>query len=325
VSLKQDREFEETAKLVQSPAARQVATDYTRALERYWTSGAATPPSPAKMKALVEAEGLDCDAQDYDTDFASCHGHGMVDDSLLAVFWTGLVAAVACFALWLFVLFRESWMLPRWTPHVWYTPAYALALAAIASGPFLMLEAFRRRADSAYFLEPDRWTFTEPGTALFLVLVLQLTAVCIAAVELRPSGVRFLITTLVFVVVTMVLLVAGILAATLTRLDGELWLGLLVLFLAPIATLLGVVAWQRRRRRMAGRARSPFVRRILQLSPVLGVAWVLVGVDGALRAADESTAALHTVLVSACYAVCVVHLVRSRSDELRRMVQPRLG
>ena len=116
----------------------------------------------------------------------------MEDSTSLRDLLGSLALAAICAMLWLFVLFRESWILPNWSPHLWYTPAYAIALGALAIGPFLMLALYHWRADD-YVLGANAWKLAKLGAVFYVLVFLQLTVLCIAAVELRPSAVRFII------------------------------------------------------------------------------------------------------------------------------------
>jgi hypothetical protein len=157
----------------------------------------------AKMTPLAESEGLRCEEPYYSLGYEEpvlCDSRHLEDDTVLVIFWASLAGAAICAMLWLFVQFRESWMLPNWSSHLWYTPVYAIALAAIGVGPFLMLALYHWRA-THYVLGVDGWAFARLGAVFYLMVFLQLTVLCIAALELRPSAVRFIIGTPILVVV----------------------------------------------------------------------------------------------------------------------------
>ena len=292
--------------------------------------------TPAQVKALIppytraeraaEREKLRCaEAREalgnyfyYDTrSEVVCDSPRLADGGLLGIFWASLGLAAICAVLWLFVQFREGWMLPNWSGHLWYTPAYAAALLALGIGPLLMLAVYHARA-SEYVLGADGWKLGRLGREFYLLVFLQLTAVCIAAVELRPSATRFIIGAPILLVVAGIAsaVCASVLNAFNCHLD-EPWSWLTPVGFGVCVALLGLTLWLRRRRRAAARAPAPFIRRVLQLSQILLLAWLVYAIDAGLRIGDARTDAVHNLLRTLCLILCVVHVVGSRWIELR--------
>ena len=68
---------------------------------------------------------------------------------------------------WLYFQLRKSWLLPRWSPRLWYTPTYAAVIGLVMCTPFLMYSS---------------------DLLLFLVLLLQVTAVTVHVVMTHASA-----------------------------------------------------------------------------------------------------------------------------------------
>ena len=97
--------------------------------------------------------------------------------------------------------------------------------------------------------------------------------------------------------------------------DPYRWLAPL---LVGVLTAFGaLMLWPRRRRRVSARARARFIHRVVQLSQVLLIAWLIYAIDAALGLAYARTSALHEILRTLCFAVCMLHLISSRWAELR--------
>ena len=278
-------------------------------------------PLYAQVAEVPESEGLRCqnllEYLYYFEGQVRCDTRHLADDTLLAIFWGSLGLAAICAMLWLFVQFRESWMLPNWSSHLWYTPAYATALVAIGIGPFLMLALYHSRAND-YILGADGWKLSRLGKEFYLLVFLQLTVLCIAAVELRPSAVRFIIGT------PILLVIAGLIAAlcevgflVFDFYPAEPWSWLVPALVGVLGALGGLVWWLSRRRRASARARAPFIHRVFQLSQILLIAWLVYAIDAGLRLADARTGTSHSVLRTVCVALCVLHVIGSRWAELR--------
>ena len=279
-------------------------------------------PLLTRMKRVAESEGLRCVDMDdeylYYDEPVACDSRVMEDSTVFAIFWGSLALAAICAMLWLFVLFRESWILPNWSPHLWYTPAYAIALGALAIGPFLMLALYHWRADD-YVLGANAWKLAKLGAVFYVLVFLQLTVLCIAAVELRPSAVRFIIGAPILLVIAGVV---GALCAIALEVVFHVYVSGPFSWLVPVlagvlAAFGALVLWLWRRRRASARARAPFVHRVFQLSQVLLIAWLIYAIDAGLGLAHARTGAVHEVLRALCFAVCVLHLIRSRWAELR--------
>jgi hypothetical protein len=276
-------------------------------------------PLYTQVKQVAESQGLRCadEPEYYFGDEVYCDTPRLDDDILLGIFWGSLGLAAICAMLWLFVQFRESWMLPNWSPHLWYTPAYATALVALGIGPFLMLALYHSRA-TGYILGADGWKLGRLGKEFYLLVFLQLTVLCIAAVELRPSAVRFIIGAPILLVIAG--LATALCAVAFVLFDfspAEPWSWLVPALVGVLAAFGGLAWWLWRRRRASARARAPFIHRVFQLSQVLLIAWLVYAVDAGLGLAQARTGALHEVLQTLCFALCVLHLIRSRWAELR--------
>jgi hypothetical protein len=316
--------------LIKSKQARQEYGQLLRPYERLEPKDFDGPSSKAAlltmrqlrapMLRIAESQGLRCTTPDYllgYDDPVACDSHYLAGGTVLLVFWLGFAGAVICLMLWLFVQFRESWMLPRWSGHLWFTPIYAVSIAAIGGSPFLMIALYHSRA-THYALGASEWRILDLGVAFYLLVVLQLATLCVAAVELRPSAVRFVIGTPVLAVIAGIVCALAALGLWVShvRLPGPYsWLAPVVA--GVLAALTGLAWWLRRRRRAFGRARAPFSARVLQLSAVLLVAWAAYAADAGLAHTHVRTAAEHGVLRTAILAACAVHLLRSRSAELR--------
>ena len=317
--------------LIKSQSVYQSYNDYLHTFEKRVSEGYLEPDSPVlkplaplltQMKQVAESEGLRCVDMDdeylYYGEAVECDTRVMEDSTVFAIFWGSLALAAICAMLWLFVLFRESWVLPNWSPHLWYTPAYAIALGALAIGPFLMLALYHWRADD-YVLGANAWKLAKLGAVFYVLVFLQLTVLCIAAVEMRPSAVRFIIGAPILLVIAGVV---GALCAIALEVVFHVYIYGPFSWLVPVlagvlAAFSALVLWLWRRRRASTRARAPFVHRVFQLSQVLLIAWLIYAIDAGLGLAHVRTDAVHEVLRGLCVAVCVLHVIRSRWAELR--------
>ena len=278
-------------------------------------------PLYTQARNVAESEGLRCDDDGLEYDYYEptvyCDTRTLDDSGLLLIFWGSLGLAAICAVLWLFVQFRESWMLPNWSTHLWYTPAYATALIALGIGPFLMLLLYHSRATD-YVLGAEGWKLGRLGKEFYLLVFLQLTVLCIAAVELRPSAVRFIIGAPVLLVIAG--LAAGLCAVAFDLLQFYLfepWSWLVPVLVGVLVAFVGLTVWLWRRRRASTRARAPFIGRVFQLSQILLVAWLIYAVDAGLRLGDARTDTMHNLLRTLCVVVCVLHVIGSRWVELR--------
>jgi hypothetical protein len=278
-------------------------------------------PLYAQVTQVPEREGLRC-ADDVESFYyyprqVRCDSRHLADGTLLAIFWGSLGLAVICAMLWLFVQFRESWMLPNWSSHLWYTPAYATALVALGIGPFLMLALYHARATN-YVLGADGWKLGRLGKEFYLLVFLQLTVLCIAAVELRPSAVRFIIgAPILLVIAGLATALCEVAFVVFHFYPAQPWDWLPPVLVGVLAAFGGLVWWLSRRRRASARARAPFLHRVFQLSQILLIAWLVYAIDAGLGLADARTGTLHNVLRTLCFALCVLHVIGSRWAELR--------
>jgi hypothetical protein len=274
------------------------------------------------MRHLAKSQHLRCPNDNdpyyyYSDDPVYCDGPVMADGTVLGIFWGSLGLAAICAMLWLFLQFRESWMLPYWSSRLWYTPVYAIALMALGVGPFLMLELYHSRA-THYILGATDWKLERLGTVFYVLACLQLTVLCIAAVELRPSAVRFVIGAPILLVIAglvTALCAVALLVFHVSLVEPYSWL--VPVLVGVLAAFGGLMLWLWRRRRASARACAPFIHRVLQLSRVLLVTWLVYAIDAGLGLAHARTGAIHEVLRTLCLAVCVLHLIRSRWAELR--------
>jgi hypothetical protein len=320
------RETAPASALIKSESLKQTYREHLKAFrerlprDRWVDPGSTTQkrlsPLYAQVAHVAESKGLRCnDRLEYDAADVYCDTRRLDDDRILAIFWGSLGFAAICAMLWLFVQFRESWMLPNWSSHLWYTPAYATALLALGAGPFLMLAVYHSRA-TGYILSADAWKLGRLGKEFYLLVFLQLTVLCIAAVELRPSAVRFIIGT------PILLVIAGLVAALCEvafllfhREPAEPWIWLAPVLVGALAALGGLTWWLGRRRRASARARAPFIGRVFQLSQILLIAWLVYAIDASLGLAPTGT--WHHLLRALCLALCVLHVIASRWVELR--------
>jgi hypothetical protein len=322
------RETRPASALITSESVKQSYREHLRIYRKLVRDEAYDPSSPLrktlaplyrKAAQVAESEGLRCaeELPDYLESQVWCDTRRLADDALLGIFWGSLGLAAICAMLWLFVQFRESWMLPNWSSHLWYTPAYATALVALGIGPFLMLAVYHSRATD-YLLGADGWKLGRLGKEFYLLVFLQLTVLCIAAVELRPSAVRFIIGAPILLVIAG--LATALCAVVFVLFDvspAEPWIWLLPVLVGVLAAVGGLAWWLWRRRRASARARAPFIHRVFQLSQILLIAWLIYAIDAGLRLADARTGTLHDVLTTLCFAVCVLHVIGSRWAELR--------
>jgi hypothetical protein len=259
------------------------------------------------MSIAVDAKLRGCAAQE---DGVFCDGR-QVDDVWITLFYM-LGAFVGAFALfiWLLSISMTTWMLPYRSPSLWYTPFYGLAIALLTAGPFAMAAWYFHRADNDYHLAVDRSGMPTPSWLLYLLLVLQVTAVIVAILKARtPAG--SLARWAGFPLLAIFL--AGYAA---TVVSGTTWflvsgaLVVLGILLGPVRAAVTEPAHARGLEH--GRPR------IFELSVVLLIAWTVFAVDLILGA----DGILHTVLATVCLAVCGVHVVASRGLELSYPQRP---
>lgn len=112
---------------------------------------------------------------------AKCDGRGLRDGGIV-LFYAGSSIFIAfgfALAFWFFGAYGSVWVLPYWNARLWYTPLYAAVVGLMACGPFLMAALFFWRADRAYAIPIERSVMPTPSLALFVLLVLSVTAAAV--------------------------------------------------------------------------------------------------------------------------------------------------
>lgn len=236
----------------------------------------------------------------------ACDGRKLNDEALKTFFWVGLIVSVLCLFGWLFVQLLDSWMLPVWNSRLWYTPVYSSVIGLIMCGPFVMAATYFHRANADYHVPPAEWFPAAPGMQLYLLMVLQATAVVIATVEERPRAEHFATGAAVLVgagLVTYVLAV-GQLGRTsmLTVLVGlEVILGALVLLGHRFIPASGAGRW---------------LSRVFDLSRLLWVAWAFFVGHAVLDEFGVDAGYLGLAFGAVIYGCLLLHLMTSQRSEL---------
>lgn len=236
----------------------------------------------------------------------ACDGRVLKDRLLTTSFWLLLACSAIALFGWLYIQFRDSWMLPYWSPRLWYTPIYASVVGLICCGPFLMVAAYYAKAEAIYVVPPRGWPVGEPGILLFALGVLQVAAIALAGVERRPRAAYFAIGAGVLAAVALATYVLLQLFLSQAR-DPQLFslfITVQVLFLAAVALASRFIrsAWM--------------VRRVAALCPALAVAWISIALRGVFEGVGAGSSTMDTGVEALCYLAIGVHLWSSQASEL---------
>ena len=246
----------------------------------------------AKLRGCVQdGSGVECD------------GHRVRDSGISLFYAAGAIIAILVTLSFIIGVYSKLWMLPYWSPRLWYTPVCAVIIAMITCGPFLMAAVYFRRADNDYHVPVDQSGMPTPSLVLYVLLVLQVTVVLVALINAKTPLASIFYWTWPPLVASFVAVYLLLLWSGAPRL---LVLGLVVLgFVAvPLQALL------RKPSNRRGHEHGP--PRILQLSSLLAVAWVLFALDRLLGVEDMA----HNVLIGVCLLVCAVSVLISKAVEL---------
>lgn len=317
LALPQGRHPEDAATLMEAGHVRQA---YERLRDRDWRSEAeGTERKLAEVRAenlqqmltLARTSGLrNCRWSSFLVSSgrgAECEGRRLRDGAFKSWFWVGLCFSLLCLLTWMFVQLRDSWMLPDWNPRLWYTPVYAGVIGLTMCGPFVMAAAYFWRARSDYPIPPAEWFPAAPGLPLSLLVVMQVTAVVLASVELRPRAEYFAVGGAAVVGVGLV----GYLLTVVRGLGGISTVGVLVLL-----ELLFVALVILRQRLAPALTPERWLGRILDLSGALWVAWGLLIGRAVLDELGVRWEYLGIAFTVAVYGSLLLHMMDSQRREL---------
>jgi hypothetical protein len=234
----------------------------------------------------------------------SCDGRGTKDPWIFVFYAAGVLFVVMAVIAWVSAVYSTSWVLPYHNPSLWYTPLYGAAIALLTASPLLMARLYFERVDADYQLPAARSAMPTPSLLLYVLLVLQVTAVVVAVIKARTplaSMGRWAGPPAISIVV------AGYSALFLS---GTTWLIVCVVILGvglvvgPVRAMLTVPK--------TGRGREHGPPRILQLSAVLLIAWFVFALDVILGADGM----VHKFLIALCFIACATQVLLSRALEL---------
>jgi hypothetical protein len=317
IALPQGRQPEDAATLMEAGHVRQA---YEQLRDRDWRSEAegterkieeARAENVGQLLTLARSSGLrNCRWNSFLVSSGrgvECEGRRLKDGVFKSWFWVGLCLSVLCLLTWVFVQLRDSWMLPDWNPRLWYTPVYAGVIGLIMCGPFVMAAAYFQRASSDYHVPPAEWFPAVPGVPLYLLVVMQATAVVLASVELRPRAEYFAIGGAAAVGAGLIgyLLVPG----------GE-WEGTAMLVALAFLEALVVVLVMLHRRLAPTLTPERWLGRIFDLSGALVLAWGLLIGRAALDDLGVRWGYLDLAFTVAVYGCLLLHVMNSQRREL---------
>lgn len=287
-------EARQRALLRKPPAARGPSTRLRQAQQR------AAGQDTRRLLAHEKLEDCQPGTQEY-----VCTGRQLKDLVVPVTYVIGLVIAVLGLLIWMMGAYEESWIVPRWSPRLWFTPVYAIVVALMTCGPLLMAVVYYHRADAGHPLPAVRPFM--PSVVLYLLVVLQITALVVAFIRSRPPtaaivlwgrgpflAVGAMVVTLTFASFAFTPLVIGLLAVFAAA--GFVWI--------PLRTYRSGDAPRR------GLAHRP--PPVLRLSAVLLPAWVVFAIDAIARPGGIAGDVLTTV----CVGLCAVHVALSQPLEL---------
>ena len=197
-TLSAERTYTDAGELISASADRRTYADLNTRTDQLRQSGGEPSLEALElaaidrwMESLAHAARLQDCLHLYRPN-VECRGHEPFGaDSLRTQFWRGWVAGALMLLFWLYLQLRESWMLPRWSPRLWYTPVYATLIGLVMCGPPLMAFVLLERATTGYHLEPLLPGIPQPSLLLFVVLVLQLAAVAVGLVKSNVTARAF--------------------------------------------------------------------------------------------------------------------------------------
>lgn len=246
-------------------------------------------------------------------DYVRCDGRGLDRRTLKVWFLAGLAAGFAFFFGWLYVQFRDSWMLTV-RHRFWYLPCYALVIASTFAAPFVMVGIHAYRANAVYALDAEVWWLGQPGLIPLVVIMLHLAAVVVSAVDARVPAV-------VLPVVAGGVIGSAICAyAVITLTSGHVSLIVLVVVLVGVIGLWGTIgdsrSWGYGTPSRRPRGSDFFVDRCEQLSRPLLPCWAAAIAMFALDRADVALPVSRVLLILLALGVCGRAVKRSRQLEL---------
>lgn len=332
LTLSVDRFPQDAASLITEPGAHRA---YTRLEKLHNNDNDRSANGKQNDRARVRqmqnlaagAKLRNCRRSTDGTSVVICDGHRVRNRALVVEFWIGLVAGALCLMLWFYLQLRDSWMLPYWSSQLWYTPVYAALIGLVTCGPFLMASVYYARASGDYPIAPERFVVAQPSLLLYLVLLLQLTAIAVSAVKSHAIASSFASGTAMYAL--MILALAQTHQAFLAGPAAEPRLGARTTgtggtfawsSLAIVAVLLGCVgalAWYRARSTVGRPDTSArCTPRLGDLSRGLAPAWLALLVLGCLSAVGVDVGWISRSLTAAGYVACLYYVARSRADEL---------
>lgn len=292
--------------------------EYAALVDRYETLG----DRPAEQRRVTESlQDLAVAAKlrhcHTGSDYAmGCDGRDVHNRALVVQFWIGLVTSALFLVFWFYFQLRDSWMLPRWSFLLWYTPIYATLIGLVTCGPFLMAAVYYARASADYHMPPSRFVVAQPTLLLYLVLLLQLTAIAVGCLKSRAAARSFaigaaMIALGVLIVVQLQLpLLSGSTSASPTR-DS---LGISTVLLACLVAL---SLWHRANLAGGGHRTSTYVAvSVGELSRGLIPAWLLLVLHSCVLASGVDVGWISAGLAGAGFAGCLYYVLRSQADEL---------
>ena len=165
------------------PARVEALTSWCRSKISSWVRGAAVAsfvPSPRlagragstrcqrTLVAIPPAAGLRHCAFDTDNDgahYVACDGAGVADGDLTVPFISISVAAAICAVWWLYLQYRDSWMVPAWDSALWWTPTHACGIAAFVACPVVLVFTYFAHSSPGYVIGPSGWAAAGPHCA----------------------------------------------------------------------------------------------------------------------------------------------------------------
>lgn len=255
--------------------------------------------SDEKVKAILSRAGLrGCYNSVSPGVERKCDGKDIASQQLIVWVVTTLVGCTLGLVLWMYAQVRDVWMLPFSSERLWYTPVYAVCISVILATPVAIVVGYYRRA-ATYVIPPSGWLFDSRGRLFCALLVLQLAAVAIGLLQSRlPSAFWALVASL-FVAVLYAVWVSTTSAVLRTAI---IEVGLAAACVVVLANADGF-AW--------------IVRVVYRSSKWLVLGWLVLFSNITLWRLGWLTGRPSTIAILLGYGLCIAHVWRSRSAEMR--------
>ena len=193
--LREWRHFDQLVQIENIKLGSRRSSGFVRAEHEISGARREIPVVERTLVAIPQAAGLRHCAFDTDNDgahYVACDGAGVADGDLTVPFISISVAAAICAVWWLYLQYRDSWMVPAWDSALWWTPTHACGIAAFVACPVVLVFTYFAHSSPGYVIGPSGWAAARPPIVLLVLVVLQVATITVASVAQQPSAVGFL-------------------------------------------------------------------------------------------------------------------------------------